>query len=248
MPTKRSKKLKDSSNRYLGLLGVRNENNKTSNFQSTTPQKKSKSKIQNPKSQNGHILNHSTEKYLKIFEKEEAFLSGHFLLTSGNHSPNYVQCAKVMINPQTLSFLVKPIVNYFKNKKIDLVISPAVGAILLGYEIARQLKARIIFAERESGKMTLRRNFVLGKNQNILIAEDVITTGGSVKEIIEIVQQNKANLIGITSLVDRSTKEVFNKKIDFFSLLKIPLQVFAPEICPQCLAGVPVVKPGSRSI
>lgn len=187
----------------------------------------------------------TNEEVLDIFKKTGAFLEGHFILTSGNHSPHYFQCAKVLQYPEYNTLFSNEIANYFSNQKIDVVISPAIGGIVLGTEVGRILNARTIFTERENGKMTLRRGFEIIENENVLICEDVVTTGGSVFEIIDIVKEKKANLTGVGFIIDRS-----NGKVDFkcnqFSLASIEVIKFPPDDIPDWLSEIPVTKPGSR--
>jgi orotate phosphoribosyltransferase len=184
---------------------------------------------------------------LDIFRKSEALLTGHFLLTSGRHSDKYFQCAKVLQYPEYTEMLCRLIVNNFKNKEIDTVIAPAIGGLVVGQEVARQLNKRFIFAEREDKKLTLRRGFSLKENEKLLVCEDVVTTGGSVFEVIEIVKENKAQVAGIGFIVDRS-----NGKVNFgypqFSTLKMDVISYLPDECPLCREGLELVKPGSRKI
>ena len=189
----------------------------------------------------------TNEEVLEIFKKTGAFLEGHFILTSGFHSPHYFQCAKVLQYPEYNTMFSKEIAVIFSDKKIDVVVTPAVGGIVLGTEIGRQLNARTIFTERENGKMTLRRGFEINEGENVLVCEDVVTTGGSVFEILDIVKDKKANLIGIGFIIDRS-----NGKVNFgcsqHSLASIEVIKFPPENIPDWLAKIPVTKPGSRNL
>lgn len=186
------------------------------------------------------------QQILNIFFETNALLEGHFLLTSGRHSNQYFQCAKVLQYPEYTSKVCSVLANYFLNFNIDTIIAPAMGGIIVGYEVARQLGKRSIFTERENNKMTLRRGFSLSQNENVLVCEDVVTTGGSVFEVIEIVKNYGANVVGVASLVDRS-----NGKVDFGYPFKSTLQLevvsYLPEECPICKEGnIPLVKPGSR--
>lgn len=184
---------------------------------------------------------------LEVFRKTGALLEGHFILTSGYHSPHYFQCAKVLQYPEYNEMFSKAIAEHFKNMKIDVVISPAVGGIVLGTEVGRHLNARTIFSERENNIMTLRRGFEINKGENVLVCEDVVTTGGSVFEVIELVKMNKANLIGVGFIIDRS-----NGKVDFgtdqFSLAKFDVIKYAENEIPDELRKIPVTKPGSRKM
>lgn len=189
----------------------------------------------------------TNDEVIDIFRKTGALLEGHFILTSGYHSPHYFQCAKVLQYPEYNQLFSKAIADHFRNKKIDLVISPAVGGIVLGTEIGRQLKVRTVFSERENGVMILRRGFEINKGENVLVCEDVVTTGGSVFEVIELVKRSEANLAGVGFIIDRS-----NGKVDFgadqFSLAKMEVIKFAEDKLPDWLTNIPVTKPGSRSI
>ena len=184
---------------------------------------------------------------LEIFKKTNSLLTGHFLLTSGRHSNQYFQCAMVLQYPEYIEILAAIIVEKFKELEIDTVISPAIGGICVGQEVARQLKKRFIFAEREDTKLTLRRGFSIAEGEKMLVCEDVVTTGGSVFEVMEIVKENKGMIVGVGTIVDRS-----NGKVDFgvpqVSTLKLDVVSYQPDECPICKEGIPVVKPGSRKI
>lgn len=183
---------------------------------------------------------------LIIFEKTGALLNGHFKLTSGLHSESYFQCAKVLQYPNHAYVLSQLIVNHFKNKRIDTVISPAIGGIAVGQEVGRQLGVKSIFAERENGEMKLRRGFSLKAGELVLVCEDVVTTGGSVFEVIDLVKQNNAFPVGVGFIVDRSNGKI-NFKVPQFSCLQMDVQSFEPEDCPLCKSGKPIEKPGSRN-
>ncbi|MEE9450494.1 MAG: orotate phosphoribosyltransferase [Ignavibacteriaceae bacterium] len=184
---------------------------------------------------------------LEIFKKTGSLFEGHFLLTSGRHSNKYFQCAKVLQYPEYTEQLCSIIADHFKDYEIDAVISPAIGGLVVGQEVARQLKKRFIFAERENKILTLRRGFSLIEGENVLICEDVVTTGGSVFEVIDIVKNNNAKVGGVGFIVDRS-----NGKIDFefpqISTLKMEVVSYLPEECPLCKDGLEITKPGSRKI
>ena len=185
------------------------------------------------------------EELLQIFRDTNALLDGHFLLTSGLHSPQYFQCAKVLQYPKYLHLLSGEIAKHFELSEIELVISPAIGGIVVGTEVGRMLEARTIFAEREEGAMKLRRGFEIKKGERVLVVEDVVTTGGSVKEIIKLVKDASAELAGVGYIVDRSNgKTTFNAKE--FSVLRMDVVTYSPETCPLCKTGSPAVKPGSR--
>ena len=184
---------------------------------------------------------------LDIFKKTESLFEGHFLLTSGRHSDRYFQCAKVLQYPEYTEQLCSIIANHFKNFEIDTVISPAIGGLVVGQEVARQLNKRFIFAERENKNLTLRRGFSLSEGEKVLVCEDVVTTGGSVFEVIDIVKNNNAKIAGVGFIVDRS-----NGKVDFgfpqISVLKMEVVSYLPDECPLCKQSLEIVKPGSRKV
>jgi len=182
---------------------------------------------------------------LNILVKVGAVMEGHFLLTSGMHSDKYIQCAKLMQYPQYTEAFSKAIAQQFDGNKVDIVMGPAIGGIILSYEVARQIGARSIFAERENGKMQLRRGFTIEKGEKILIVEDVVTTGGSVKECLSIAEQQGGIVIGISSIIDRSPSPPSFSSI-FKPLIRLNLNIYSPEECPLCKKGVKLQKPGSR--
>ena len=185
------------------------------------------------------------DKVLEIFRSTGGLLDGHFLLTSGLHSPQYFQCAKVLQYPQHADTLCGEIASHFSDKDIDVVIAPAVGGITVAQEIGRHLGTRIIFAEREGGDMTLRRGFELAQGEKVLVVEDVVTTGGSVREVMDIVRQAGAEILGLGLIVDRSGgKAQFD--VDMFSIMQMDVVTYQPDVCPLCEQGLPLVKPGSR--
>ena len=185
---------------------------------------------------------------LKILKETEALLEGHFILSSGLHSNQYVQCAKLLSYPQKAeiicSSLCKKINKNFN--KIDIILSPAIGGIVVGYEVGRQLGRETIFAERSNGSLILRRDFKIKENLNVLIVEDVITTGKSVLECAKIVEINKAKLLGYACIIDRSNKEVLiNNKI--VSLIKLEIKTFMENELPDELKKIAPIKPGSSN-
>ncbi len=190
-----------------------------------------------------------TEKdVLKIFKGENALLEGHFLLSSGLHSPNYLQCALLLQKPPIAKTLCDGLAKKLGKLKIETVIGPALGGILVSYEMARSLKVRSIFAERVDGVLTLRRGFHLKKNEKVLIVEDVVTTGKSTYEVIEIVRECGAKPVAVASIVDRSDGVAIFQE-PFFSLLNINIKTYRPEVCPMCKEKkIPLTKPGSRGI
>ncbi|PKM81698.1 MAG: orotate phosphoribosyltransferase [Firmicutes bacterium HGW-Firmicutes-14] len=187
------------------------------------------------------------EEAVEIFTKSGALLTGHFRLTSGRHSGQYMQCAQVLQYPESAAKLCEHLAGKFAGTDIDTVIGPALGGIIVSYEVGRALGVRTLFTEREQGVMSLRRGFVIDPGEKILVVEDVVTTGGSVKEVIDVVREKGGEVIGVGVLVDRS-----NGKADFGvrteSVLKLEIESFDPEECPLCKQGIPVVKPGSRQV
>ncbi|NQT27472.1 orotate phosphoribosyltransferase [candidate division KSB1 bacterium] len=184
---------------------------------------------------------------LQIFRDTKALLEGHFLLTSGLHSASYFQCAKVFQYPWHAEALCQGIVDHFRTENIDTVVSPAVGGIVVGQETARLLNVRSIFTERKDGEMTLRRGFEIQTKERVLVVEDVTTTGGSVKEVIEVLNQSGADVVGVGAVVDRSGGSV-NFGVPYFSLLQLTVEVYPADACPLCAAGSNPIKPGSRDL
>jgi len=188
----------------------------------------------------------SKKRIKEIFEELEVITYGHFLFTSGRHGDTYMQCAKLLKHPDYTREIVEPIVDRFKGDKIDIVIGPAIGGIILAYEFARQLGVQNFFAERENNVMTLRRGFRIPKGARVLVVEDVITTGGSVREVIDIVEREEGELVGVAVLVDRTGGQVdFGTK--FVTALSEELVSYSPKDCPLCREGrLPLEKPGSK--
>lgn len=188
----------------------------------------------------------STSTMLDVFKATGALLDGHFRLTSGRHSNAYFQCAKVLQHPEHLTAVCSRIAEHFAGGGIETVISPAIGGIVVGTEVGRQLAVKTIFAERKDGAMTIRRGFSLEPNERVLVIEDVITTGGSVAEVISLIKAAAAVVVGVGSVVDRSNGRV-KLADDQFSVLSMEVISYAPEECPLCKAGLPIDAPGSRS-
>lgn len=182
---------------------------------------------------------------LKIFQDNGALFSGHFQLSSGLHSGKYLQCALVLQYPQVASKLGKALAGLFPGEKIDSVIAPAVGGIIVAHEVARALRVKAIFTERVEGKMALRRGFSIVKGERVLVVEDVLTTGGSVKEVMEVVKSGGGLVVGVGVLVNRSGGSV-NLGVKCQALLSLDIEVFPPRDCPLCRERVPLEKPGSR--
>tara|TARA_Y100001970_G_scaffold287784_1_gene413298 strand:- start:616 stop:1191 length:576 start_codon:yes stop_codon:yes gene_type:complete len=186
-------------------------------------------------------------KIINIFKNTGALLDGHFVLTSGRHSSSYFQCAKVLQHPKYLTLFAELIAKHFEKEKIDLVISPAIGGVVLGTEVGRILNARTIFAERKDGDMCIRRGFKIDKGENILIVEDVITTGGSVREVMDQVIKHKGLISGVGVMVDRSNGLVVLHP-NQFSIIALEANSFSPDKVPESLSAIPVQQPGSRKI
>ena len=192
----------------------------------------------------------SHKKSLNILKKTNALLDGHFVLSSGLHSSKYIQCAKLLSFPKKAEVVCKSLANKIKKnfKKVDLILAPAMGGIIIGYEIGRLLNKETIFCERVKGRFTLRRGFVIKKGSKVLVIEDVITTGKSSMECVKIIKKAKASLVGFASIIDRSSKKSLkiNKKI--ISHIKINIPTFKPNHLPIELKSIPITKPGSRFI
>ena len=192
----------------------------------------------------------SHKKSLDILKKTNALLEGHFVLSSGLHSSKYIQCAKLLSFPNKAEKICKSLSQKIKKKfkKIDLILSPAMGGIVIGYEIGRLLKKETIFCERVNGKFTLRRGFKITKGSKVLIIEDVITTGKSSMECVKLIKKAKANLVGFATIIDRSTKKNLKIKKKIVSHLKIDVPTFKSNELPKNLKSIPISKPGSRFI
>ncbi len=182
---------------------------------------------------------------LEIFRQKNALLTGHFKLSSGLHSHNYLQCALILQYPDIAEKLAKAIAIKFAKENVDFVIGPALGGVTLAYEAARALKARGIFTERQDGKMVLRRGFSIGNGEKALVTEDVITTGGSTKEVIDAVKSSGGIVVGVASIIDRSSGPI-DFGAPFTALAKIKVETYEEGACPLCKANIPVTKPGSR--
>lgn len=187
------------------------------------------------------------DEMLNIYKKAGALLEGHFELSSGLHSSVYLQSALVLQHPEYASLLCSQLAEVFKDRKIEVVIAPALGGIIVAHEVARHLGVRAIFAEREKGALALRRGFRIEEGERAIVVEDVITTGGSVKEAMAVVEKNKGMLVGVGSLIDRSggTAEIGHP---YHSLLVLSEPAFRPQECPLCKSGKKAVKPGSRNL
>jgi orotate phosphoribosyltransferase len=184
-----------------------------------------------------------TEEALAVFERSGAMLSGHFELTSGRHSDRYIQKARVLEHPETAMELAREIASWYTH--IEVVVSPAVGAIPLGFAVALAANARSIFAEREGDRTSLRRGFSIERGERALVVEDVITTGGSAREVYELIGELGAERLGVAALVDRSTGPL---SFRFRALVRIEATTWERNECPLCRRGVPVDVPGSRRL
>lgn len=187
----------------------------------------------------------SSDQILEQFKEADALLDGHFILSSGLHSPQYLQCALALQYPQDAAKYARAIAERLAAESFDTVASPAIGGLVIGYETARALNTRFIWTERQDGVMTLRRGFSVKKDERILVVEDVITTGGSTRECIEALDKKGAKTIAAVSIIDRSngTADVGVPRI---ALATLDVPVYKPEDCPMCHRGVEAVKPGSR--
>ena len=183
----------------------------------------------------------------RIFKETGLMLEGHFLLTSGRHSNRYMQCAKLFQYPVYSEMICKDLAKRFEGQQIDLVVGPAIGGIIMSYEMARQINVPNIFAERENGNMTLRRGFTIPKGAKVLVVEDVVTTGGSVREVMDIVANSEAEVVGVCVVVDRSGGKI-DFGVPFFAAYETEIQSYEPSQCPLCEQGLELVKPGSRKL
>lgn len=185
------------------------------------------------------------EEKIKLLEEAQVLQTGHFRLTSGRHSDKYMQCARVFEEAKYAEPICKDIADAYRDKNIELVVGPAIGGVIMTYEVARQLGVRNIFAERENGVMTLRRGFSVEPGSRVLVVEDTITTGGSVKEVIALIKQKGGVVVGVGSVVDRS-----NGTVDFgvplHAAVSMEVVSYDEADCPLCKQGLPIIKPGSR--
>ncbi len=188
------------------------------------------------------------EEIIAMLKEANVLLEGHFLLTSGRHSDKYMQCAKIFQDAKYSVPLCAELVEQYKNDQVELVIGPAIGAIQMSYEVGKQLGVRNIFAERENGAMTLRRGFTIEKGQRVLIVEDVVTTGGSVKEVMELVKACGGEIVGVGSIVDRTGGKI-DFGVPYRSAFSMDITSYEADECPICKEGnLPLVKPGSRAV
>ena len=191
----------------------------------------------------------SYDESLKILKETNALLEGHFILSSGLHSKQYIQCAKLLSHPKKAIAICSSLCEKIKKKfnKVDIILSPALGGIVIGYEVGRQLQIETIFAERIGGKLTLRRDFRVKQNSNVLVVEDVITTGKSVLECSNIVKKNKANLVGYACIIDRTNNNI-SIKDKIASQIQFNIETFSEDKIPEDLKKIQPTKPGSRNL
>ena len=189
-----------------------------------------------------------TEKQiLQLFDKSQARLNGHFVLASGRHSSEYMQCAKLFMYPKISKKVCRALFSKLKNIDIDFVASPAVGGVIMGYEMAAIANKPNIFFERIDGKMTLRRGFSVERGKKYLVVEDVVTTGGSVKEVCAEIEKSGGIVAAVASVVDRSSgSAAFSAP--YYSLIKVDIKTYDKENCPLCAENLPVTKPGTRAL
>ena len=190
----------------------------------------------------------SRERVVEILKEADVLLEGHFRLTSGRHSDKYLQCARIFKNTKYSEELCSMLAEHFRNDNVELVVGPAIGAVQMAYEVSRQIGVENIFTERDDGVMTLKRGFEIKPGQRVLVVEDVVTTGGSVKEVIKIVEEKGGIVVGVGSIVDRT-----GGKIDFGypyrAVISFEVVSYEPDDCPLCKDGkIPLVKPGSRQV
>jgi orotate phosphoribosyltransferase len=192
----------------------------------------------------------SHKKSLNILKKTDALLEGHFVLSSGLHSSKYIQCAKLLSFPYLADKICNSLAKKIKKnfKSVDLILAPAMGGLIIGYEIGRLLKKETIFCERVNGKFKLRRGFSIKRNSKVLIMEDVITTGKSSMECVKLITNSKAKLIGFACIIDRSTKKTLKIKKKITSHMKIDVPTFKKNKLPISLKSIPITVPGSRFI
>jgi orotate phosphoribosyltransferase len=191
------------------------------------------------------------DELLDVFRRSGALLEGHFRLTSGLHSSGYLQCALVLQHPQHAEALGRALAERTRGLRPTLVLSPALGGIVIGQEVGRALAVRAIFAERQDGGLTLRRGFIISENDRVLVVEDVLTTGQSTRETMQVVAASGGQIVGAASIVDRSggaERAAGDLGVPYVSLLDVDLPTYEPDKCPLCAQGLPVVKPGSRPV
>lgn len=189
----------------------------------------------------------TADSVLDLFRRVGALLEGHFRLTSGLHSPGYLQCALVLQYPREAELCGAAIADRVRGLGAQTVLSPALGGIVIGQEVGRALGIRAIFAERQDGRLSLRRGFALTPGEKVLVVEDVVTTGGSTRETIDVARAAGAEVVGAASIIDRSGGQQQAIDVPYYALATLALPTYDPAQCPLCAQGLPVVKPGSRN-
>jgi orotate phosphoribosyltransferase len=189
----------------------------------------------------------TSNELVDLFRRSGALLEGHFRLTSGLHSSGYLQCALVLQHPQHAEAIGRAIADRARDLRATVVLSPALGGVVIGHEVGRALGVRAIFAERQDGALTLRRGFIIGERDRVLVVEDVLTTGGSTRETMQVARAAGGQVVGAASIVNRSGGAA-RFDVPFVTLLEIALPTYEPDACPLCAQGLPVIKPGSRSV
>ena len=187
----------------------------------------------------------TADEVLALFRQSGALLDGHFRLSSGLHSPNYLQCALVLQHPRHAEALGRALGASLQSLRATAVLSPALGGLIIGHEVGRTLGVRAVFAERQDGVMTLRRGFVLDPTDRVVVIEDVVTTGGSTRETMAVARAAGATVVGAGAVIDRSGG-ASSLDVPFESLVTLSVPAYQPDACPLCAAGQPIVKPGSR--
>ncbi len=187
----------------------------------------------------------SEPEVLQLLEQHGAVQRGHFLLSSGMHSSHYVQCALLLQYPEVCERVCAALAHPFRHERVDAVVGPAIGAVVLAYETARQLGARALWAERAEGRMALRRSFRVERGERVLVVEDVVTTGGSAKEVASLVERAGGVVVGVAAIVDRSAGG-HGLRWRLEPLARVDVEAYLPPLCPLCQEGLPLVKPGSR--
>jgi orotate phosphoribosyltransferase len=188
-----------------------------------------------------------TEEVIERFKRTGALLEGHFVLTSGLHSTKYLQCALLLQHPAEAIAFGQALADHYRDQKIETVAAPAIGGLVIGYEVARSLGARFIWTEREDGRMTLRRGFTVRPGESVIVIEDVITTGGSTRETVEVLRTAGARIIGAASIIDRSSGRA-DVGVPRFALATLDVPALAPSACDLCAQGIQAIKPGSRKM
>ncbi len=187
----------------------------------------------------------NSESILEHFRQTDALLEGHFILSSGLHSPKYLQCALALQYPTDAEKFGRRIAEHYADRNIETVASPAIGGLIIGYAVAQALNVRFIWTERENARMTVRRGFSVKENERILVVEDVITTGGSTRECIAALESHGAKIVAAASIIDRSNGAA-DVGVPRISLVSLEVPSFQPENCPLCENGEQAIKPGSR--